>query len=172
MNVRVKIISRLLTYFCRVLAVGYLLIVLYSAICLATGTGITPYGDGKFLHINYPFTDTPFLNVDNNLTYMLSSFLSVLLFYGLFFLLTAQVFRIFYQPRLFIMPHIASLQRFYLYNLFVPGIATLISLLFVPVEGIVWGLILVHMLLGVFAYFLSAIFKQGLNLQNEQDLFI
>lgn len=172
MNVRVKIISRLLTYLCGALAFGYLLIGLYSAICLVTGTGITPYGEGKYLHINYPFTSKPFLNVDNNLPYILSSFLSVLLFYGLFFLLTAQVFRIFYQPRLFIRLHITSLQRFYLYNLFVPGIATLISLLFVPVEAIVWGLILVHILLGVFAYFLSAIFKQGLNLQNEQDLFI
>ena len=30
----------------------------------------------------------------------------------------------------------------------------------------------IHFILGVFAYFLAAIFKQGLQLQKEQDLFI
>ena len=30
----------------------------------------------------------------------------------------------------------------------------------------------IHFFLGVFAYFMAAIFKQGLQIQNEQDLFI
>lgn len=169
---RVKIIARILNILCLVLAVFYLTTMAYSVFALITGNGTTPYGEDKYLHINFPFTDTPFLNVDNNLPYIICSFLAVLLFYGLFFLLTAKVFRIFYQPRLFTLPHIADLRRFYLFNLFVPGIATLLSLLFVPVESMIWGLILVHILLGIFAYFLAAIFKQGLQLQNEQDLFI
>ena len=38
-------------------------------------------------------------------------------------------------------------------------------------EGLEWVAI-IHFFLGVFAYFLAAIFKQGLQLQNEQDLFI
>jgi hypothetical protein len=169
---RVKIIAKFLTVICWILAGFYLVAVSYSAFCLLTGLGITPYGEGKFLHINFPFTNTPFLNVDNNLPYLICSFILVLSFYGLFFLFTGQVFRIFHQARLFIRPHIITLQRFYRFNLLVPGIATLISLLFVPVESIVWGLVLIHMVLGTFAYFLSAIFKQGLHLQNEQDLFI
>ena len=38
------------------------------------------------------------------------------------------------------------------------------------IDGIV--LIVLHAIIGVFAYLIAAIFKQGLDLQNEKDLFI
>ena len=57
-------------------------------------------------------------------------------------------------------------------NVFVPLPATALASLFVPVEGLIMGLVVVHLFLGAFTFFLAAIFTQGVNLQNEQDLFI
>ncbi len=78
----------------------------------------------------------------------------------------------FFQSKLFTQQNIVHLRRFYLLNLTVPIVATVLSSFFVPVEGVVWALATVHFVLGAFAYFLAAIFQQGLNLQREQDLII
>ena len=169
---RVKIIAKILYYISRVSALGYCCIVLYAIGCLVTHTNTHPYGEGKYLHILYPFTNVPFLNIDNNLTYILLDFLLPLSLYTSFFWLAAGIFKVFYLPKLFSTENITRLRRFYLFNLFVPGIAALFSRLFTEVESVVWGLIVVHLFLGIFTYFLAAIFKQGLRLQNEQDLFI
>lgn len=169
---RAKIICKLLFYVCRIAAVAYLGAVCYAAFCLATGWGITPYGEGQYLHINYPFTERPFLNVDNNTPYITFSFLMPLTLYGIFFLLASNVFKVFYQPRLFTIPNLKQLRRFYLLNLVVPVVAAILAGFFVPVEGGIWILVAVHGMLGVFIYLLAVIFKQGLNLQSEQDLFI
>lgn len=169
---RAKIICKLLFYVCRIAAVAYLGAVCYAAFCLVTGWGITPYGEGQYLHINYPFTEQPFLNVDNNVPYIVFSFLMPLTLYGIFFLLASNVFRVFYQPRLFTIPNLKQLKLFYLLNLVVPVIAAVLAEFFVPVEGGIWILVAVHCMLGIFIYLLAVIFRQGLKLQNEQDLFI
>jgi hypothetical protein len=144
----------------------------YSAFCLVSGIAIQPYGEGKYLHIMYPFSAHPFLNVDNNLPYILFAFLWPLLLYGIFFWLSARVFRVFFQPKLFTKENISELKRFYLLNIFIPFPAAMLAIFFVPVETVIWGLIVVHLFLGIFAFFLAGIFAQGVNLQNEQDLFI
>lgn len=167
-----KGIARTLYYICLILAIFYLAAMLYAALCLLTRWGIDPYGEGQYLHINYPFTNTPFLNIDNNLPYIIFSFLLPLSLYGVFFWLAANVFKVFFQAKLFTQKNIFDLRRFYMLNLIVPGIATLFASIFVQVESAIWGLVVVHGMLGVFTYFLAAIFKQGLNLQNEQDLII
>lgn len=171
-----KIISRILFYICTLLSAGYLITALYSLVCLATGFSIIPYGKGasrdQYLHITYPFTETPFLNVDNNNQYIIFSFLLVLITYGIFFWLSARVFKVFFQPKLFTKEHIVQLKRFYLYNIFIPLPLAIISSFFVEVESIIWGLVFIHFMLGIFCLFLANIFKQGLHLQNEQDLFI
>ncbi|WP_374464497.1 DUF2975 domain-containing protein [Chryseobacterium sp.] len=167
-----KIIARILFYICSVLSVGYLITVLYSLICLITDFSVTPYGDGKYLHINYPFTEKTFLNIDNSYPYIIFSFLSVLITYGIFFWLAARVFRVFFQQKLFTQDNIRQLTRFYLYNIFIPLPLVIIASFFVEVESIIWGLVFIHFMLGIFCLFLANIFKQGLHLQNEQDLFI
>jgi hypothetical protein len=53
-----------------------------------------------------------------------------------------------------------------------PIIALILASLAIPIEGGVTALAFMHVLLGVFAYFLAAIFKQGLEIQNNQDLII
>ncbi|MDG4652287.1 DUF2975 domain-containing protein [Chryseobacterium arthrosphaerae] len=167
-----KIISRMLFYICSLLSAGYLMTVLYSLFCLATGYSITPYNEGKYLHINLPFTEQPFLNIENNYPYMIFSFLLVLTTYGIFFWFSAKVFRVFFQQKLFTKENITELKKFYVYNIFIPLPLVIIASFFVEVENMVWGLVFIHFMLGIFCLFLANIFKQGLHLQNEQDLFI
>ncbi|AZB35866.1 MULTISPECIES: DUF2975 domain-containing protein [Chryseobacterium] len=167
-----KIISRILFYICSILSAGYLITSLYALLCLTTGFSVTPYGNGKYLHINYPFTQQPFLNIEDNYPYIIFSFMLVLIPYGIFFWLSAKVFRVFFQPKLFTKDHILQLMRFYLFNIFIPLPLVIIASFFVEVESIIWGLVFIHFMLGIFCLFLANIFKQGLHLQNEQDLII
>jgi hypothetical protein len=169
---RVKAISRILHYISRILALGYLATTLYAIICLLTSWGIQQYGAGDHLHILYPFTNIAFLNIENNPSYIIWSFLLPLSLYSLFFWLASNVFKVFYQPKLFSLRNILPLRRFYLLNIMVPGVCAILSGFFVPLENAIWVLVIVHFFLGTFTYFLAAIFKQGLQLQNEQDLFI
>ncbi|MDN5476669.1 MAG: DUF2975 domain-containing protein [Chryseobacterium sp.] len=167
-----KIISRILYYLCIVLSAGYLITLVYSMVCLLTGFAITPYKDNMFLHINYPFTEQPFLNIERNCSYIIFSFLLVLISYGIFFWLSAKVFKVFFQSKLFTKENILQLKSFYLYNIFIPLPIVVVASFFVEVESIIWGLVFIHFMLGIFCLFLANIFKQGLHLQNEQDLFI
>lgn len=167
-----KIISRILYYICLILSVGYLMTALYATICLITGFGITPYDQNVHLHINYPLTEKPFLNIENNYPYIIFSFLMVLTGYGIFFWLSAKVFKVFFQSKLFTKENTVQLKRFYIYNIFFPLPMVIIASFFVEVESIIWGLVFIHFMLGIFCLFLANIFTQGLHLQNEQDLFI
>jgi hypothetical protein len=94
-------------------------------------------------------------------------------FYGVFFLLLSNVFNAFKQPKLFTKYGVSQLKCFYLANITLPWLTILLASIFAGKieEGLEWVAI-IHFFLGVFAYFLAAIFKQGLELQNEQDLFI
>lgn len=169
---KTKLAAKIISFISRVLAIAYFLMAVYSVICLATNWCTTPYGDGQFLHINYPFSQTPFLNVENNANYIFFSFLLPITLYGLFFWLTANLFLVFSRSKLFTLPNLLQLERFYLFNWLAPFPAIIISSFFVDTESIIWLLAAVHSILGVFAWMVAAIFKQGLQLQNEQDLFI
>lgn len=79
-----RIISKILFYICCILSAGYLITFVYSILCLATDFSVVPYKDGQYLHINYPFTESPFLNIENNHPYIMFSFLLVLISYGIF----------------------------------------------------------------------------------------
>ncbi|WKL47739.1 DUF2975 domain-containing protein [Flavobacterium pectinovorum] len=166
------IVSRILFYFARFLAIVYFILALYSVFTLATGVFLTFEENGKYFQVCYPFTTHPLMLGDYNLPYILFDFLAPLSLYGIFFLLSSNVFKLFYQPKLFTTNGILHLRRFYLSNLLIPGIVIFIASFFVPLDNEVSLFIVLHGMLGVFAYFLAAIFKQGLNLQNEQDLFI
>lgn len=167
-----KIISKALFFVSRIFALAYMATVIYSLLCLFTNWGITLYEEGKYMHINYPFTNTPFLNINNNLSYKIFDFLLPLFLYGLFFWLLSNVFKVFFQPRLFTQHNVVHLRRFYILNLTLPWITAIASSFFVEVEMAMWLLVGVHFVLGIFTFFLSEIFKQGLHLQNEQDLYI
>nr|WP_294785686.1 DUF2975 domain-containing protein [uncultured Flavobacterium sp.] len=166
------IVSRILFYFTRFLAVVYFFLAAYSVFTLLTGLFLTFKNNGKYFQVCYPFTSQPVLLGDYNLPYIVFDFLAPLSLYGLFFLLSSNVFKVFYQPKLFTKNGISNLRNFYLANLLIPSIMIFVAFFFVQLDNEVSLFIVLHGMLGVFAYFLAAIFKQGLNLQNEQDLFI
>ena len=169
---KTKLAAKIISSLSRLFAIGYFLVALYGAICLATKWCITPYGDGRFLHINYPLSQTPFLIVDNSGSYIFFSFLLPLTLYGLFFWLTANMFAAFSMEKLFTLQNLLQLKRFYLFNWLAAFPVILISSLFVEIENIVWLLAAVHSVLGVLTWMVAAIFQQGLLLQKEQELFI
>jgi len=168
----VKIISRILFYITRFLAAFYLLMALHSGIALLTGWSLNFKENGKYFQVTIPFTETPLLNGDYNLPYILLEFLSPLALYGLFFLLLGNVFKVFFQPKLFTANSIKHLKRFYLANFLIPTIMVLLVCFIDKPDTDGIAVIVLHAIIGVFAFFIAAIFKQGLEIQNEKDLFI
>lgn len=169
----VKIISTILFYITRIVAILCILVAIYTLISLVTGWSYISIDNGENFAVYYPFTETRFLLGENNLDYKIFSFLIPIGSYGIFFYLISNVFNAFKQPKLFTEYGVKQLKWFFLANIFVPSIIILLALICTGniENGLEWAAV-IHFLLGVFAYFLYAIFKQGLNLQNEQDLYI
>jgi positive regulator of sigma E activity len=169
----VKIIAACLFYITRIVAILYLISIVYSTISLLTESNLITRENGKYFSICFPFTEIHFLNGENNWAYKIFNFLIPIGFYGLFFWLLSNVFKVFKQPKLFTQNGVNQLKLFYIGNIFMPSITILLASIFAGKieEGLEWVAV-IHFFLGVFAYFLAAIFKQGLQLQNEQDLFI
>ena len=157
-------------YRCLAMSFIYGATTLYALVCKLTNINI--HYTGKQEIIAYPFTDTPFLILNPTWSYWLFSFLIPILFYALFFFFLANVFKVFLQQRIFIGENIVHLKRFYIHNLFVPVILVFIASFFEEIETPVFIIVALHFFLGVFVFILSDIFRQGLNLQNEQDLYI
>jgi len=168
----VKIISKVLFYITRFLAFLYFGMATLSIIALSTGWSLNIIKNGQIFQVCYPFTQKPFLVGDYNALYIVFHFLTPISLYGLFFLLVSNVFKVFFQPKLFTEYGVKQLKWFYLGNLILPSLTALVTSIFTEVEDPTEILILLHFVLGVFAYFLAAIFRQGLKLQKEQDLFI
>jgi hypothetical protein len=168
----VKIVSRILFYITRVLSFAYFFSALLSVFALTTGLGLGFSKEKKYFHVFYPFTKIPFLIGDYNIPYIVFTFLLPISLYGLFFLLVSNVFKVFFQPRLFTQYGIGRLKGFYLANLIIPGVTILLTSIFTEVDDAAVVFIALHFILGVFAFFLAAIFKQGVHLQNQSDLII
>ena len=119
--------------------------------------------------INFPFTDKPFLLGDNTPHYLV---MLVVTFagYGIFAYLLKRVFGIFTKDKLFTEKAVTRLKQFYLFNLIVPGSILLINLFFTKDIDDGLTVTVLHGIIGVFAWFLAVIFRQGLELQEEQDL--
>lgn len=167
-----KIIAKILSAICRFTGLLTLLLVIYAAVSLATGLNTLAYGNGKYMHINYPFSDSPLMNIDYNTPYIIFSFLLPLSMYAVFFWLLANLFQVFSKPKLFTRDNLKQLKRFYFFNGFAPILAILIGCFFVEIEFGIWLLLILHMILAIFSWFIAQIFTQGLQLQHEQDLFI
>lgn len=166
----VKNIAMNLFYLSRFCVFVYAFLTIYSAISLLTGWSLKFEGD--YFNIMFPFTKQTILIGEYNLTYILLDYLLVFILYGIFFWLLGNVLKVFTRPKLFTQKNIDQLKYFYISNLFVPSIATLIAYTFGTIDRDVILLIILHFIIGIFSYFLAQIFKQGVNLQNEQDLYI
>jgi hypothetical protein len=168
----VKVVSRILFYVTRALSMLYFFMVALSLLALTTGWGLLLREGGKYFTVYYPFTKTAFLNGDYNSTYIIFYYLLPISLYGLFFLLLGNAFKVFFQAKLFTPYGIKQLRVFYLANCIVPGSVLLLISIFGVVEREAMLMAGLHFTIGIFAFFLAAIFKQGVQLQNEQDLYI
>lgn len=167
---KTKIISKVLFAVTRVLAWVYFITALYGTVGWLTE--INTQTDKVKKIIEYPITDLPFLILDNNLTYLVFAFLLPMLSYTLFFWLLSNVFKVFFQEKLFTQFNIIQLKWFYLTNIILPVLLVIFSSFFIEIEKGIFMIISLHLFLGIFIFIFSEIFKQGLNLQNEQDLYI
>jgi hypothetical protein len=167
----VRLVSTILFYLSRVLAWGYGLSCLYAGFCLATGICLQLNETGTRFAVLFPFSGPPFLLGDFDGAFIFEMLL-LLGLYGLFFWLLGNVFRTFSRPKLFTERGVRDLRYFYLGNWILPGLTTLVLAIVSGVGDVAQAFIVLHGLLGVFTFFMAAIFQQGLQLQREQDLII
>lgn len=124
--------------------------------------------NGSF-RIFLPFTRKAFLLGDYTSSFLVSNLLTVA-FYCLFLWFLSGVFHAFKQQRLFTARGVGQLSRFYITNLAGPLVLLLLLAIFGQEVADIARIVLLHLIIGVFAFFMAAIFKQGLILQEEQDL--
>ncbi|MDB5226363.1 MAG: hypothetical protein JWN78_556 [Bacteroidota bacterium] len=170
-----KFIARLLFYLSRAASWLYLLIGSYTFIVISA-LKVVPSAslyfqrlDNNRFFIFYPFTDIPFLTGEFSNFYF-GTLLLILFGYGIFLWLLSNVFYAFTQEKLFTKEAIRDLTIFYKINLVIPG---LIVIVFALCKQGIDDLIIItclHFVIGIFAYFMAAMFKQGWELQEEQDL--
>jgi hypothetical protein len=171
----VRFVANLLFYFSRIGAIIFMLTALYAGIVILLfqyasnpGVPMTVLENGSF-QIFYPFTNTPFLLGDYTTTYLVIS-LATIIFYGIFLWLLSGVFLAFRQEKLFTRKGVMRLSRFYITNLTVPVLLLVLLALFGQELTDIIRITFLHLLIGVFAFFMAAIFRQGVLLQEEQDL--
>ncbi|UUC43846.1 DUF2975 domain-containing protein [Flavobacterium cerinum] len=168
---KVRLLATTLFYITRTAAIPYLLTALYCVICFVLGTVQYTEGGERFI-IHYPFTQKRYLLGDSTEFYYIFEMIAFIGLYGVFFWLLGTVFDAFRQPRLFTEKNVGRLKLFYTLNFIVP-LPFLIGHLWYSYEvSLLISLTFLHFVIGIFAYFMAAIFEQGLNLQAEQDLYI
>ena len=171
----VRFVAGILFYVSRILALSVLLVAIYATsvvlLHLMNASAKLPLRvvDDNTFYIFYPFTGKVFLLGDYTASYLITNLLMIL-FYGVFLWMLSAVFNAFRQQKIFSKKGVVRLSRFYVLNFLMPilFIALLISFGREALDLI--RLILLHLIIGVFAFFMAAIFKEGLILQEEQDL--
>jgi hypothetical protein len=168
----VRIIASFLYVVTRIVSFFYLLTAVYTLInCLLKGPFFEIIENNRFA-INFPFTNRHFLlGSEYTVAYVAEMVLGLFL-YGLFFMVLSNVFKTFKQERLFTNEGLKNLKGFYQFNLLLYPAAVIIWSLFSIEDFPFFAMIVAHAIMGVFIFFMAAIFQQGVNLQNEQDLYI
>jgi hypothetical protein len=171
----VQLSSTVMFYFVRLLAVLYLLTGFYTALALllhrlGMAGGLISIEGNRFV-IFYPAGSSAFLMGDYTFEY-LSGALGVIFVYGTFFWLLGDVLSAFRQSKLFTHTAVRQLTRFYVLNLIGPPVVFLLMLLFSVNETAALVILFLHFIIGIFSFFMAAIFKQGLSLQEQQDFTI
>ena len=171
----VRFVAGILYYLARIISVLILLVTAYATIVIllnlvhpSPSIPVQVVEDGSF-RIFFPFTHSVFLLGDYTPAYLVTYLLTIA-FYGLFLWLLGGVFYAFRQPRLFTKWGVIQLSRFYLINLLIPFSLIVLFVIFRQELSDLIRIILLHLVIGVFSFFMAAIFKQGLVLQEEQDL--
>lgn len=168
----VRIIASFLFVVGRIAAFFYLLTAIYTLInCLFEGPFFEIMENNRFA-INFPFTRQHFLLGSEYSWKYVTEMILGLAVYGLFFLVLSNVFKTFKQERLFTKDGLKNLKQFYQFNLLLYPVVTIVWSLFSFEDFPFFAMIVAHGIMGIFIFFMAAIFQQGVNLQNEQDLYI
>lgn len=168
----VRVLASFLYVLTKIAAFFYLLTAVYALVnCLFEGPFFEKMELNRFA-INFPFTTQHFLlGSEYTLAYVSEMVLGLAL-YGLFFWVLSNVFKTFKQERLFTKQGLKNLKRFYQFNLLLYPVVIVIWTLFSIEDFPFFAMIIAHAIMGIFIFFMAAIFEQGVNLQSEQDLYI
>lgn len=167
----VKFIAKVLLHLSRLLAIVYFVTFVYALLSLESKSASVLLHNANSQFVIYlPFTHIPFLLGFYNPVYIWMEFLPLFILYALFFVLLSFVFDVFTQERLFTHKGYNYLRVFYWSNFTIPVFMLFLTELFSEASFDAWGIVGLHLLLGIFIFFMAAIFKQALKLQDEQDL--
>ncbi len=168
----VKIIASVLYYLFKILALGYLVTALYTLInCSFQAPFFEKLENNRFA-VNFPFSSKHFLLGSEFTTQYVSEMVLGIALYGAFFCVLSDVFNAFKQEKLFTHFGIKKLKRFYIFNLIIYPVFAIIWSVITVEDFPFLAMIVAHLIMGLFIFFMNAIFEQGVKLQNEQDLFI
>jgi len=168
----VKIIASFLDKIVKIVAIGYLVTAFYTLLnCVFKGPFFEILEHNRFA-INFPFSQTHFLlGSEYTFEYVAEMVIGIGL-YGFFFWVLSNVFKTFKQERLFTPKGLKYLKQFYIFNLILYPVFALIWAFVSKEDFPFFAMIIAHTIMGIFIYFMAAIFEQGVNLQGEQDLYI
>lgn len=168
----VRLISTLAFYLARIIAAGYILTACYIVISVVLHLSVLQHLPDDRFAICYPFTSKHFLlGAEYSVPYIMEMVL-IIFAYGVFFWLLSDVFKTFRQKKLFTLKGVHHLKLFYFTNLMIYPFLFLFLSFYSKEDYPFVVIIAAHAIMGIFALFIAAIFEQGLNLQNDQDLII
>ncbi len=164
-----KSVSTVLFFITRAIVICCFVFILFLTFSFLSDDLIT-VSNGEF-NIKLPLTDS-FIKGQYDSNVIISIFTSFI-FYGFFFYVLSLVFKVFKQNPIFSNKAISYLSLFTSVNIL--ACLVLIGINFfvlneVLLESMVYGMM--HIILAIFVAFITAIFKQGFQLQQENDLTI
>lgn len=142
---------------------------LFICISLLAGN-MTVNEENRFI-IKIPFTNSVFEGIHAGTTF--AAILGFLLFYAFFFFLLRLIFRVFKQQKIFSTTAIRNLKWFAILNTIFPPFYILVA--YWATQSFQISEVMppiLHVVIGVFSLFIMAIFKQGFQIQEENDLTI
>lgn len=171
----VRTLSSLFYYLTRILALFYFALISYALVALALNElGVfnkLASVDLQLFTVFYPGTSKALLLGEYTSRYIITNF-GIMGLYGLFFWLLGDVFTAYRQDKLFTVSAVKQLTRFYSFNLLAPLAVVLLMAVFAVSEPNVPIIAALHIVIGIFGYFMATIFKQGLSLQDQSDFTI
>ena len=164
-----KSLSMLLFYVTKIAAIGYSLFLAFILLSLVTKSFIKNE-EGAFI-IKIPFTDSVIKGAFDIKTIV--AIILFLLFYISFFYLLSLIFKTFKAETLFSMIAIRHLTYFTWFNLILPFLYVILQVIILSKVSFseLSGAFL-HIVIGIFAAFIASIFKQGVEIQEENELTI
>ena len=184
----IRFISSIAYFLTRALALIYFALTLYMVFVfilhalfpVADWVPIHTYENSQVTEANsqrfeilIPATDKPFL-LGRNTAWGIAEIILGMGLYSIFFYLLSCIFNAFRQEKLFTEKAVKTLMQFAKASFILP-VSFFLFLYLHPQYDVGGGeiaVMLLHILLGIFALFQAAIFKEGFHLQKEQDLTI